>query len=363
MQVELSEALADIGVEVDHLSAAELDFRRPTGRLSRLLHNPHPSSCALRATRREAARFDVVDAHQTLLPVGARAIGSRGIVVIRSSGTPMTYAAFERAERKAGRRETNPATSFVHARRRRRAMSLAMRSYRAADLAIVLNRDEEQIVRQLRQGRAVARIPVGVPRDHLEALARAAQGSEGRATAKVVAFLGSWDRRKGAGDWAQIVREVWSRDADVRFRFMGTGVEDATLARTLDAPVDGERIQHVRSFDPSELPEHLSDAGVLASPSYVEGFPIVTVEAAGAGIPTVGYDTTGTREFPSRLPGDGWLVRAGDSAAMAEELVRALYLDVPARDALAEVCRSLAAQQAWDVLAQQTLRAYESALA
>jgi glycosyltransferase involved in cell wall biosynthesis len=66
---------------------------------------------------------------------------------------------------------------------------------------------------------------------------------------------------------------------------------------------------------------------LLAFPSHREGFPNAPLEAAAAGVPTVGARATGVRDAVAEGL-TGILVEIGDAHGLAEGLLR--YLDDPA---------------------------------
>lgn len=93
----------------------------------------------------------------------------------------------------------------------------------------------------------------------------------------------------------------------------GDPVDDATKAR-IDSG-DGIR---VTGYLP-DASRHYSAFDVLAFASRREGFPNAPLEAASAGVPTVGFDATGTRD--AIVDGEtGMLVPQGDVQALADGL-------------------------------------------
>ncbi|RMH42213.1 MAG: glycosyltransferase family 1 protein [Deltaproteobacteria bacterium] len=89
---------------------------------------------------------------------------------------------------------------------------------------------------------------------------------------------------------------------------------------------------------------------VLAFPSYREGLPNVPLEAAAMGVPTAGYEATGTVDAVGHGEG-GTLVPIGDADALARALLR--YLEDPAlrrahgRAARARVARLFSHEKVW----------------
>lgn len=358
-QVEVAEAFEELGHVVEHLAGEDIGYRRPSGRVSSVLWSPPAARSAVRATRRRASRFDVVEGHQGLLPVTRQELGGPGLLVMRSAGLATTYHRWRVGNHGPG--EGHPVARPFRRARASRDLRIHERSYRAADLALALNGDEVADLRSLRTGRTTLQLPIGLPRHRLAALAAAARPPAERLASRRVVFVGYWSARKGSADWRGIIADVWSRDPDVTFRFLGTNVDDARLASDLGADPGDPRIEHVPRFVPDELPSLLAACTVAVLPSYIEGYGIVTAEAAAAGIPTIAYDTSGTREFPSRIPGD-WLVPAGDAARTGGRILRALQASPDEYEVTSSTCRALADEHGWDRLGPRTAAAYEEAL-
>ena len=99
-----------------------------------------------------------------------------------------------------------------------------------------------------------------------------------------------------------------------------------------------------------EKARQLARAWVMALPSLKEGWGIVVVEAALAGVPTVAYrDAGGVTE--SIVDGETGILVA-DSEAEFGRALQALLADDPLRDKLGAQARSNAAQYTWDAAAE-----------
>jgi glycosyltransferase involved in cell wall biosynthesis len=91
----------------------------------------------------------------------------------------------------------------------------------------------------------------------------------------------------------------------------------------------------------------LAGALLQLNTSQGEGWGLCVLEAAALGVPTVAYDVDGLRDAV-RDGETGWLVRAGELIEDVTERAVKELSDPARRAAVAEACRSWAAQLSWD---------------
>ncbi len=373
VQLELAEELRALGHHVEKFSyedafprAAAANGHRP-GKLGRVVAVARTNrSFAARAgayVTAHAGRFDVVDANQTDLPFPKARLGFRGLLVARSVGLIPAYLEFERF---AARRWPEPpsAREWAHraltwpGRRRRRRDVVA--SFRCADLINVSNADDLRAVAEtMRFAGKVVMFPFGLSAARREAFLRERASAGERLAARTVAFIGTWNSRKGARDWPQIVERVRARLPETRFSFLGTGLPESAVQRDFPAAAQGS-LEVVASYRGEELPGLLAGATVGAFPGYLEGFGFGVLEKLAAGLPVVAYDAPGPREMLSRqaLPTS---VPAGDVQAFADRLVELLALPEAAYAAYSADSTRVAAAFSWREIAARTADVYRAA--
>ncbi len=368
-QLALAEEFRALGSEVEIF-----DMRAAFPRLSRSRHTyllpmrEWFARGACRFLRREGRRFDVVDALQGDIPRPKAALGYRGLLVARSVGMDAPYAEFDRRLRarlppaRGLARLKNFARERLMRTVRTGPVPLVAQSFAAADLVNVPIPDEREWVRRhYRLDTPCLVQPFGLTPARHRALADAAAPDSVRAAAPVVAFVGSWDERKGSAEWPEILRRVRGEVPAARFRFLGAIQTRADVCRGLGVPETAEHVEVVSRFPAAELPARLGDATLGAFPSHLEGFGIAVIEMMAARLPVVAFNAPGASTTLAAFAKE-LLVPAGDAASFAARIV-ALLRAAPRRAALGEACRQAAGDYSWPRIARETLAAYREALA
>jgi len=366
VQIELGEEFVKFGHHVEKFSFE--DAFPKEGGWARLAARYFPPDFAARAVafvRRQAGRFDVIDANQGNLPCTKRQLGFEGLLVARSVGLHEFYERFAKFadEKWPAKRSAKAALLGALGRRAAaRAARHATRSLETADLINVPNRDELRFLadRLGLDGKCCV-FPYGLAGARWQEFRYACRmGSDERRFRHTVAFVGAWCPRKGSKDWGAIIRRVRQRAPNARFLFLGTGFGARAVLRDLNQEAC-DWIRVVPRFTSAELPELLAEATVGAFPSYIEGFPFGVLEMLAAGLPTVSYDVPGPRAMlnVSHL---NLLVKAGDANGLGDRVGSLLELPAEEYGALAEECVSIAGAFNWSKIAADTLAVYRRAL-
>jgi len=227
-----------------------------------------------------------------------------------------------------------------------------------ASAVIVLNTDDAAFL--LARGRDPETVVVAPPGVDAEFLAARRNGARGPMRA---AFIGSWIDRKGVPELVSAWTDTIEAFPDARLSVLGAGAPEAAVLDHFPAAVRAS-VAVVPRFERSALTGLLEDHDVFVLPSWFEGVPLSTLEAAAAGMACLVSDASGHREVFGEDPEHrgGVLVPAGDAGSLAAAL-RRLASDSALRAALGARARETARGFTWERTAQRSLKAYREACA
>lgn len=159
-------------------------------------------------------------------------------------------------------------------------------------------------------------------------------GGARRSSERVFLFCGSLIARKGVDLLARAFVRLAAEFPDVTLKIAGDGELRQGLAQTLRSVSD--RVEFTGFKDWDELPELYSSADVLCVPSRYDGWGLVVPEGLAAGLPVIGSDRMGAALEFVQTGVNGWLLPAGDEAAILGAMREAASLT---NDQLAERSR------------------------
>jgi glycosyltransferase involved in cell wall biosynthesis len=308
-----------------------------------------------RFVERHAHDFDVVEYDQFFLPFPRSDFSPSTLLVARSA---LLHHHFTRVKipRAPGLRALAGAIvkGPVRAGFLRLHVWQSSRTMAEADLVNV-NNDYDRVElgrRGFDLGKLVV-VPLGLGRERLASFTSASPQTP---VPPRLAFVGSFDARKGAFDLVKLLRRVDRALPGCRLRLLGTGGDAGSIGRRF-----GDLAQHVEvypSFEPDALPSLLRDCSAGVFPSYVEGFGFGVLEMLAAALPVFAYDAPG----PPMMLGREHLVPRGEVDELAARVV-ALLEKPEAYERARTWARQRATEFTWESAARTTSEAYGKHLA
>ena len=178
---------------------------------------------------------------------------------------------------------------------------------------------------------------------------------------RTVLFSGSLTRRKGVDLLASAFKALAALHPTVRLKIMGDGPLEHTLRLQLGTL--GKRVEFLGFRDWSELPAIYAGADVLCVPSRYDGWGLVVPEGLAAGLPVIATNRMGAALDLVQNGVNGWIVPAGDEAALGTALRSAASLSDERLGEFSKAARESVASHSLEHGAQRFLAAAHEAVA
>ena len=349
--LELVEAMEELGWKCDLLGRNDICKETSNSNASIDIYK----RSLFEHLQKHAAEYDVVDYDHHCLPYPRTQFANGTLFVARSV---LLAHHFECISIPRGRGWKPKLYSLMNGKKerleRRHRTIDAQTTMAQADIVNVSNHsDKEELIRNGIPGEKIVVIPFGISQSRRPLFDTVSNAVPSK---PVVAFVGTFDYRKGAREFPAIVQQIVAAVPEVRFRLLGTAGMFQTEAEVLAhfPAVLYQRITVIPRFQPEELPSLLASCSVGIFPSHIEGFGFGVLEMLAAAIPVIAYDAPGP---PMMLPAE-YLVARGDAKAMSDKIAALLKNETKLRDA-----RCWAKQQSqqfsWKKIAQTTSEIYQ----
>lgn len=342
--IELAEEMERLGWECTLMSPNDV----APGLKDRLSYPSH----LRRYLIQHAGDYDVVDYDHHHLPFPRTDFPHQTLFVARSV---LLWRNFSKIPLPRGNGIKNTLRTILRSkqesRRRLAEERSASQTVATADLVNVANFDDEATLVEFGIPKErIAVIPYGISRANRERLESVS--SEPPSSPRV-AFVGTFDNRKGCVEFPRIVDTVCAMVPGTTFRLLGTGWDERKVLGSFPRRVRGA-IEVVPRYEHSELSSLLRSCSVGVFPSYIEGFGLGVLEMLAASIPVFAYHSPG----PTMMLPPEYLVPSGDWNGLSQRVV-ALLRDESELKRARLWAKERSRPFCWAPLAKETSDVYE----
>ncbi|TGD65698.1 colanic acid biosynthesis glycosyltransferase WcaL [Tabrizicola sp. WMC-M-20] len=130
--------------------------------------------------------------------------------------------------------------------------------------------------------------------------------------------IGRLSEQKGFALLIEAVAQAVQTQPDLHLTLVGDGALRPQIQAAIAGHGLGRHVTLTGWLDEARVREALGGAQALIVPSFAEGLPVVIMEAMAAGRPVIATSIAGIPELVT--PDTGWLVPAGNAAALAQAM-------------------------------------------
>lgn len=316
-----------IGHHVDTLSFYDL-YPKGQNKLARIFGPTFPE-LILEYLKRNAYKYDVIDANFECVPYPKEAFNYNGLLLFRSHGLPQVYEIYEKLppyktvfdEHYKNLKIKTRFGNIYRSLDRKVGLKELNASIEYADIVHALNTHEYNFL-----------LEDGVPREKLITLPNGLQDDyilEANMSKVVnkkncISFLASWTHRKGIMELNQILNEINSELPLMELHLLG-GDQPKELVLNQFEENNYSKLKITPKFEQDELITLLSNSKVGIFPSYVEGFGLAVVEQLACGIPVVAYNVPGPADILEPLD-PSLLIESGNTKALCNKVIEILNM-------------------------------------
>lgn len=177
--------------------------------------------------------------------------------------------------------------------------NIVSKSLSNADVIQVQNTMDKKLLLNKFPQKNVILVPNGIGEDRFWKFQNVKRSFNDFSDFPKIAFVGTFDYRKGAIDFKYIVKEIVKIKPNVEFHFLGSlGLFTTEKAILKFFPAElRNNIKVIPHFKPDDLPSLLSKCHIGLFPSYLESFGFGALEMMCSGLPVLAYNCPGPCDF------------------------------------------------------------------
>ena len=238
---------------------------------------------------KHARQFDVVDYDHVCLPFARARFPASTLLVARSvilayHFDKIRLPSFGTLRHRVGAVVKGPLRSIE----RRRQIQRALRTCREADLLNVSNdHDRTELLSRAFETAKIVVIPFGMTEARLDGFA---SSSDAAPPQPRVAFVGTFDERKGDPDFPRIVRHVVRAMPECKFRLLGARHRSESQVLSYFPSSLRRNIEVISNFEPESLPALLHDCSLGSSRRMSRVSDSASWRMLASSLPVIAYD-------------------------------------------------------------------------
>lgn len=362
---ELKQEYEKAGHKVDKVDFKDLF---PKGRnLFQKLFEPPFTAKVLKYLRKNADKYDIIDANCTNIIYPKKAFGFKGLLFVRSHGIPPLYKkavssqAFLNSLADEEKKKTikNKLGSFVRSFHDGFYTKDFYASIKYADIVHCLNQSEQVFFTEMGISKdKLALIPNGLPKKYLNSFA--VTNTDRATTSSNISFIGAWHYIKGIQDWRKLSKILTQIKSLEKIILLGSATSADFVKQFFDRDIFSF-LTIIPTYKPDQLPELLKSVKVGIYTSYMEGFGYTVLEQLASGIPVVAYNVPGIADFILQID-SSYLVEPGEIKLLADEAQSILQMNKEDYQMLSSKCIEISKRYTLEDVALVFLKTYQESL-
>ena len=292
-RIEFGDALSKLGWKTYYIGPAELEFE--DNKFSKRDYSEHLKNYLIK----NAGLYDVILYEYDSLPFERSLFHSKTLFVARPALLKYHSRTVKAPVDFLIKLKSFLKTILITQKNTSSIEAIEIKSLNNCDLIQVQNSMDQDILSKKFPNKRILKIPNGIGEDRFNTFQKIEKSYKTLIEKPVIAFVGTFDYRKGAKDIKYFLKNIVKKHPNVVFKLIGTKGMFQTKEEVLNYfPIHlRKNLLIIPEFDPLELPHLLNECHLGIFPSYRESFGFGALEMMCSGLPVIAYASAGPCDF------------------------------------------------------------------